>query len=155
MTKKIILLLVLISALIACVKSEKETENIKHVIYKYNALLAEGYKNMNMNPMQEVATVDHATKLYYHMAALGESNIRMESQLKDIKFKEITFPERDKAVAATSEKWDYAHYDINTGEKKVEEKDFTYEMTYELKKEKDKWLVINVTAAGEEKSAQQ
>ncbi len=152
MIKKTVLFLIILSVLLGCAKSGKEIERVKRVIMTYNHLLAEGYKNMNMNPMQEVATVEHATKLYYHMAALGESNIRMESKLNDIKFKDIKFPEKNKAAVKTSETWDFIHYDTNTGEKKLEEKNFVYELTYELIKEKDKWLVINVMAAEGEKN---
>jgi len=135
---------VLLFTVAACSR-KSEVGEIKRVISRYNELLIWGYRNLNMNPLQEVATEEQAAKLYHHMAALGEGDARMESVLKKIDFREITFEGRNAATVKTQEIWDFAHYGIKTGDKQIEEKDFVYELTYHLKKEDRKWLVEKVT----------
>ncbi|OGW25223.1 MAG: hypothetical protein A2X59_12555 [Nitrospirae bacterium GWC2_42_7] len=131
----------------------KETARIQDTVIRYNQLLIEGYKSLNMNPLQEVATKEQATKLYYHMAALGEADIRMHSQLKKIDFQGVTFPGSDKAVVMTREVWDFAHMDIRSGEKIYEEKGFIYNVSYELMKDKERWLIEKVVASSDEEES--
>jgi len=93
---------------------------------------------MNMNELVQVATIEHATKVYNHMAAIGEANIKMNSQLKKIDFIDLKFPKKNKAVVSTREVWDFVHTDINTNKKILEEKDFVYELKYVLIKDSDR-----------------
>ena len=135
----------LASSLIGCIPSAgKEDAPLKEVIMRYNMLLAEGYRKLNMNPLQEVATREQAEKLYFHMAAIGEGRLRLESTLKDIKFVKVVVGKDDQATAETKEIWDFTHIDINTGSKFAEEKDFIYEIGYTLKKLNGRWLITNV-----------
>ena len=65
------------------------TAEVTHkLIVRYNQLLSEGYKTINMTKLQEVATQELAEKAYYHMAAIGEGQSRMVSELKKINFVE-------------------------------------------------------------------
>lgn len=132
-----------------------ETQRIKNTILLYNALLAEGYRNLNMNPVQEVATVEQAEKLYHHMAALGEADIRMLSQLKNIEFNKIEFKKPDEAVVKTTEVWDFIHVDIKSGEEIYEEKDFVYYITFELQKKGERWMIVKVTASEDDKQSRE
>ncbi len=140
--------------LAGCSSHSGESRDVKAVIMRYDQLLADCYRNLNMNPMQEVATPEHATKLYYHMAALGEGGVRMDSVLKGIDFVETGFPEAGKAVVRTRERWDFVHYGITKGEKQYEEKAFPYVMTYRLTKASGRWLVESITAEAERKGMQ-
>ncbi len=151
MIRRFLTLMFLVVLLSACATESPESKQVKGVIMQYNALLAEGYKNLNMNPLQLVASEDVATKAYYHMAALGEGKVRMVSVLKDMKFKEVKFPSPDTATVTTREIWDFTHNDINTGKKVYEEKGYPYDMTYELKKGGGKWKIYDVSAVGEER----
>ena len=144
-----IALLLLCLALAGCVSSSVEDRDVKASIMRYNQLLSDCYRNLNMNPMQEVATPEHATKLYYHMAALGEGGVRMVSQLKGMDFLDIHFPKDGKAVVRTRELWDFAHYGAIKGEKQYEERAFPYDMTYRLTKSDGRWLVDSITAKAE------
>lgn len=127
-----------------CSMDSADSRAVKGVIKRYNQLLIEGYRTFNMNPLQEVATPEQATKLYYHMAALGEGQLRMDSTLKDIRFVTVAFPKPDEASVDTKEKWDFTHVNIKTGKKIAEEKDFIYEMGYTLKKVNGRWIISNV-----------
>lgn len=150
MIRKTVLLMFLAVMLSACSAESPESKQVKGVIMQYNALLTEGYKKLNMNPLQLVATEDVATKAYYHMAALGEGKLRMVSVLKEMKFKEVKFPVPGTATVTTRESWDFSHFDIATGKTVLAEKDYTYEMTYELLNDAGKWKISNVLAMGEE-----
>jgi hypothetical protein len=135
--------------LAACASSvNKEEVPLKETIMRYNILLAEGYRTMNMNPLQEVATKEQAEKLYFHMAAIGEGRLRLDSKLKNIKFTKFETGKADLASVETKEVWDYAHIDINTNSKFAEERDFVYEMGYSLKKRDGRWIVTNVVTIG-------
>lgn len=132
----------LLTALVAGCSSERaESRNVKAAITRYNQLLPGCYHNLNMNPMQEVVTSEHATKLKYHMAALRKEGGRMDSQLENIEFVDVKFPKDDDAVVLTHELWN----GVKGGEKQYEEKDFPYEMTYELTKKEGRWLVKSIT----------
>lgn len=129
--------------------NEGDVQAVKAAIMRYNQLVAEGYRKQNMNSLQEVTTKDQATKLYFHMSALGEGKLRMDSTLKDIQFTNIVFPKSGEATVETRETWDFTQSDMTSGKKYYEEKDYLYVMGYTLKKNGNSWLVTNInTIAG-------
>lgn len=145
---RIIALLVLLSA---CSGESGDSKQVKSTIMRYNQLLAEGYRSLNMTPIQEVATAEQAQKVYHHMAALGEMNRRMESELKKIEFLEVNLKGGASALVRTRETWDFTHRKIKTGEVALDQKNFVYQLTYELGKTGGHWQVKNVTAMEQDK----
>lgn len=146
--QKTLLVVLLISTFISgCrIGIEKNTQKIKDTVMRYNQLLAEGYSNMNMTPLRGVATEEHAQKVYHHMAALGEANLRMETRLLDIEFLDIQFPAEDLARLKTKERWNYTHININTNMPGNDAlKEVTYILSYELVKNDGKWFVSSVS----------
>ncbi|MBT0665657.1 hypothetical protein KI809_15210 [Geobacter pelophilus] len=139
-----LLLTLFICGITACAPTGSKDKPIKAAIMRYNQLLADGYRSMNMNPLQEVATVDQATKLYHHMAALGEGKLRMDSSLKGIAFVKIDQPKPAEATVQTKETWNFTHINITTGKKFAEEHGFIYEMKYSMKQDGNRWLITNV-----------
>ncbi len=117
---------------------------MKGTIARYNELLRDGYQRQNMNFMREVASEDQATKLYAHMAALGEGNLRMSSTLRELEFLRVDFPAAGEAAVETREVWDFTHHRIATGEKFAEEKGFVYRNAYALRQEQGRWIVVRV-----------
>lgn len=136
-------------------KGGEPDDQVKNVIVRYNQLLSYGYATLNMNPLQEVTTAMQAEKAYSHMAAIGEGGVRMTSQLKTIGFGAVSFPKPGSAVVKTREVWDFAYNDIKTGEKREEEKNFVYLVTYVLENRGGRWLITDITAGSEEKPAPQ
>ena len=124
-------------------------ELVKKIVERYNVLLAAGYKNLDMNPLQEVATVEQAEKAYTHMAAIGEGTVRMVSRLKKIDYVQVLFPREDKGVVRTREIWDFAYTDIKSGRKNEEVTDFPYDVSYTLEKKDGRWLITDVVASSE------
>jgi hypothetical protein len=151
--KKIFIIFLAAVCLFGCnVRSEKEVKEIKDTILRYNHLLAEGYSKMNITPLKEVATEEHALKVYHHMAALGEAKIRMESQLLDIEFSDIQFPKKDFVRVKTREKWNYTH--INIGSKMPGQtvvQSLIYKLSYELVKKDSRWFVSSISVLEENK----
>ena len=132
-----------------------EEEKVRNTVILYTSFLAEGYRQQNMNQLMQVATEQRATKAYYHMAALGEGNVKMDSKLNEITFTNVKVIPPDKADAETVEKWDYKYIDFKTG-KEVHENSVTYVLGYHLVKISEKWYVddITVVSAKEKKSEQ-
>lgn len=143
------LLFTALSLFWGCGDNRRDIQPVKATIMRYNQLVAEGYRKQNMNPLQEVTTRDQALKLYFHMSALGEGKLRMDSTLKDIQFTNIVFPKAGEATVETRETWDFTQADMKSGKAYYEEKDFIYLMGYTLKREGTRWLITNVnTIAG-------
>ena len=126
MRKAILLFLVLF---IVCGCSAQETAGqleIKDTVRTYNRLLNEGYKSLNMAPLNRVATQRRTVKAYHHMAALGEGGIRMEARIEQIQFLKVTRYSPEKAEVQTRERWNCYYYNIESGEQ-VSENIITYE----------------------------
>lgn len=119
---------------------------VKGTVMRYNQLLASCYQALDMNPMQEVATAEQAEKLYHHMAALGEGQVRMKSALQEIAFESVEFPAPDRCRVRTRELWDFSHEEIGSGKTVMRERNFAYRLDYELRKEDRQWIVTSVVA---------
>ncbi len=147
----IFILLWLVILAPACSRSQ-EIGQIKDAVLKYDQLLAEGYREMNMTSMNEVATKEEVARLYFHMAALGEAKVRLESELKRIEFQDVKLINAGSALVRTEETWDFKHVNYITQKIQLDEKGFIYNLVYELVKKDDKWLVAKVTSVPEEKT---
>lgn len=147
MKKTILIILLVVICICGCrVGTDKDTRQVKDTILRYNQLLAEGYARMNMTHLREVATEEHAQKVYHHMAALGEAKIRMESRLIDIEFSDIQFSRKDLVRVKTKERWNYTHINIDTKMPvQTVVQGLLYKLSYELIKKNDKWYVSSVS----------
>jgi hypothetical protein len=131
--------------------AESTTESAQKLIKRYNQLLSDGYRTLNMNPLQEVATPELAQKAYYHMAALGEGTNRMNSTLKQIDFLAVDTSKPGAVRVSTKETWDFSYLDIKTGAKSNEVKDYVYYVTYLIEPRDNRWLLTEINASGEER----
>ncbi|MBJ6725713.1 hypothetical protein [Geomesophilobacter sediminis] len=123
-----------------------DEEQVRQVVIRYDQLVAEGYRILNMSRLVEVATQDQAEKAYFHMAAIGEGQVRMLSEMKKIDFTSVKRVQPDTFVVRTRELWDFAYTDIKTGKETGKEKDFVYEMTFTLKKTGPRWVITDSVA---------
>src|SRR6185369_7005507 len=127
------------------------SEESHKLIERYNQLLCDGYKTMNMTSLQEVATKELAERAYYHMAAIGEGKSRMVSELKRINFVETDCSKPSKCRVVTKEWWDFGYADILTGQRSNEVKDYIYDVQYLLENREGRWLITEIAATGEER----
>jgi hypothetical protein len=130
--------------LAGCASRGQEAEAVKGAVTRYTELLRDGYQRQNMNFMREVASEEQASRLYHHMAAMGEGNLRLSSTLGELTFQKVELPAPGEAKVSTREVWDFTHYRIATGEKYAEEKGFIHQMAYTLRNVDGKWLVTDV-----------
>jgi len=149
--KKWLFALFIIATVAGCsVDTDGQKQAIKDTILNYNRLLAEGYARMNMSALKQAATEEQVQKVYFHMAALGEAKIRMESELKKIEFSDIRLHGRDAALVKTKETWDYTHFDTKTKKPERIAAGVIYDLEYKLIKKGDRWFVDSVKAVEEE-----
>jgi hypothetical protein len=135
------LLLLIALVLPGCRAKNPEEAAVKATIMRYNQLVSEGYRTHNMNPLSQVTTRGQAEKLYYHMAAIGEGRLRMDATLKTITFDKFEFQKPGEALVETAETWDFKHVVETSGKTYAEEKDFVYQMGYQLKKAEGRWII--------------
>lgn len=121
-------------------------DRARQTITRYNEVLTQGYRSMNMNPMQEVATLTQAESEYIHMSSLAEGGVRLDPTLQELKFVKVSI-ETTTARVETRETWDYRHYGRADGKLLLEQKDLVYHLAYDLEKQSDdRWLVSDVRA---------
>lgn len=121
-----------------------DAEQIKGVVKEYNRLLAKGYAGLSMVELGRVATPEQATKVYYHMAALGEARVKVLSELKDVRFGKLAFVNTSTAAVGTRELWDFRHVNIDNGAVTLKQENYPYTLDYRLRKRDGKWLVLSV-----------
>ncbi len=124
-------------------QNSNEQERIRNTIVLYNALLAKGYRTQDMTVLSEAATEERALKAYYHMAALGEGKVRMDSKLLNIVFNDLQMLSDVKANVDTSEKWDYQYINFDTQSREYENT-VDYKLKYSLVKQSGKWFVDDI-----------
>lgn len=131
-----------------CGRGGREGDAVRATVVRYDELLRDGYQRQNMTFMREVASEEQAQKLYQHMAALGEGNLRLSAALRDLQFVKVDLPAPGEATAETREVWDFTHHRIATGEKFAEEKGFVYRVAYALRKREGRWIVTRADVTG-------
>lgn len=117
----------------------------------YDALLADGYRTLNMNALAQVATPEIARKAYYQMAAVGEAGLKMDSTLQQITFAPLKEIAPDTVTIAATENWQYVYWEIETG-KRLFDNSVQYRLTYTLTQPDDTWLVSDITIEKTEES---
>lgn len=134
--------------LTACTNSDSSPEEalVRATIQRYDTLLAQGYRTMNMGPMREVATQLQAEAEYIHMASLGEGGVRLLPELKSLEFGKVSI-ESTRATAETRETWDYTHESVQTGKVLLVQPGQRYVLAWDLEKQANgRWLVSDVRA---------
>ncbi|WP_298268819.1 hypothetical protein [Geobacter sp.] len=134
----------LVFVLSGCDRHADEKRRVEETVRRYNQLLAQGYESLNMTPLTEVAEMEQATKVYSHMAALGEARTRMIPALREIAFSDFRFPNVSSASVRTREVWDFRHLNIDTGKVTRDEKGVVYHLAYRLALKGDRLMVREV-----------
>ncbi len=150
--KRVLLVLCSIILLTSCTQGSNTSDEeliLKHVVIEYNKLLAEGYLNLDMTRLTDVATGERLQKAYYHMSALGEARTKMDARQLSITFPEIKIIKPDRAEVRTHEEWDYIHINIDTNEV-TSRRSIVYDLIYTLIKRGERWLVSDIDIKKEE-----
>jgi hypothetical protein len=99
-----------------------------------------------MSRLAEVASRDQAEKAYIHMAAIGEGQVRMLSNMKKIEYTDVKQEAPGSFQVRTKELWDFAYTDIKTGKETGKVTDFVYQVSYTLKKSGPRWVIVDSVA---------
>lgn len=119
---------------------------VRQTIERYNSMLADGYRALDMNGMTQVATPAQAESEYVHMSSLAEGDVRLDPTLKKLEFLTASV-EATSATAETREAWEYRHYSRKTGKLLLEEPGLVYHLAWDLEKQPSgQWLVSDVRA---------
>lgn len=124
---------------------------IEKTIVWYTAFLADCYRSLNTQTLDRVATRKMVDTTYFHMAAIGEAGVKMDSKLKKITFSPLKEIGPDTVEVPAEEDWDYTYWDIMTG-KRLFDNTVHYRLTYQLEHKTDKWLVSDVIVNKTEES---
>ncbi|MHB9003601.1 MAG: hypothetical protein ACYC6C_05995 [Coriobacteriia bacterium] len=127
---------------------------IRATVLRYDRLLAEGYRLMDMSRLAEVAEPLQAEDEYIHMSAIGEGGIRLLPVLTDHEFGQISI-EGTSALVVTRETWDYVHEGHPGREAVLVQKGLTYEIAWDLARDDDeRWHVTDVRAVSTTSTAE-
>lgn len=143
----VVLALALTLSLAGCAStSSREAEKVRATVLRYNELLTQGYRSLDMNPLQEAATNLQSEDEYIFMSSLAEGGIRLDATLKDIQFVKVSV-EGTAASAETSETWDYRQYGRADGKLILDQKGLVYHLAWDLERQPNgRWLVSDVRA---------
>ncbi len=131
-----------------------EEARIRATIERYDAHLVEGYRTMDMNPLQEVATKLQAEDEYIHMSSLAEGGVRLLPELKSFELEKVSV-EGTRALAQTMETWDYRHESLATKKIVLVQRGMVYRLTWDLERHSDgAWFVSDVRAVEASTTAQ-
>ena len=144
---KTAVLVLVLSVCTGCTFGQPSDEqSIRSTIQRYNELLAEGYRALNMNGMVQVATPAQAESEYVHMSSLAEGDVRLDPTLKKLEVLSVSV-EATSARAETRESWEYRHYSRKTGKLIFEEKGLVYHLAWDFERQPTgEWLVSDVRA---------
>ena len=132
--------------LAGCTSMSPDEKAVRATIERYNDLLADGYRALNMSGLREVASQTQAEDEYVHMSSLAEGGVRLDPALKNLLITDVSV-EATAAHAQTRETWDYRHYSRANGNLVLEEKGLVYVLAWDLAKEPSgKWVVTDVRA---------
>lgn len=131
-------------------KNSKQT--IEGTVRFYNLALEKvfdkgksSYLNNYADPMEK-----QRVELYY-LSLAQEQKIKLNVKMLDLKFKKIKI-NKNKAAVTTDELWENKYFKPGNPDTEIGSEKITYEMSYNLKKTKDNWLVSSVEIIEERKA---
>jgi hypothetical protein len=119
-------------------------ERVRNTVVRYNRLLAEGYRSMDMGRLRQVADELQSEDEYIHMSSLGEGGVRLLPYLKHFEFLNVSV-ESTSARVQTRETWDFVHEGTATHEVVLVQNEMTYDLAWDLAARADgRWYVTDV-----------
>lgn len=123
-----------------------DENSVRMTVVRYDRLLTEGYRSMDMSRLRQVATELQAEDEYVHMSALGEGGVRLLPVLNDFEFLEVSV-EGATARVQTREAWDYRHEDRVSREVTLVQEDLVYTLAWTLERDPSgRWFVSDLRA---------
>ncbi|HBR18492.1 MAG: hypothetical protein A3G39_04350 [Deltaproteobacteria bacterium RIFCSPLOWO2_12_FULL_43_16] len=130
---------------------DPEVSILETNIRRYNRALIDAYKELSVDPLQEIASEREMGKVNMIIMGFRAKNQYMESELKGIEFKEIKRNKEDSADVETKEAWRFRYMDKKTGQEVKPWAEAEYKLSYHIIKNQGKWLVGTVEFVKEKK----
>ncbi|WP_457635646.1 hypothetical protein [Persephonella sp.] len=156
--RKIILIQAFLYGLFAFSYADEEIKKIKQVIKMYNRTIVEEAKTDRhrdirtfVKMMEDIATEKVAKKLYIWIQSWHENGLFMDSQIKKIKFLDISINKKS-AKAVTEEHWSYKYFDKRINKIVKPETNIFYRVEYSLIKKGNRWLISKIKVLEEKQN---
>jgi hypothetical protein len=134
-----------------CVTSvyANDDKYIKDLLLKYNYGIIKMGLSGETQFFKEFVKEDVAIKLQVWFESWKFSNLTYIAQINDLKFSPIAYNEEN-ATIRTVENWTYSYVNLATRKEALEPRTIFYKMHYTLKKDGDKWMIVDIKKLEEE-----
>ena len=126
-----------------------EDKYIKDALLKYNYGIIKMGKSGETHFFKEFVKEDVAVKLQVWFESWKFNNLTYIAQINDLRFSPIAYNE-DNATIRTLENWTYTYVNLLTRKKALEPRHTFYKMLYTLKKDANKWMIVDIKKLEEE-----
>jgi hypothetical protein len=136
--------------------SADERQAIDTAVRKYLNALAESYSNLDVSPLEGLASpneIETVEKLLKTLALSG--NDRVHSELIGFDVEAMSVFRRINATVRLIEVWDVTRYDLTTGREKGHNPSSLQNTVLQLRKVKGSWIVIGRTVLDRDQHAGQ
>lgn len=143
-------------AITSCAAPDTATSDrdVRATVLRYNRLLAEGYRILDMSALREVATELQAETEYIHMSAVGEGGVRLLPRLVSAEFVDVSI-EGTAALVVTRETWDYAHESNPGRDVRLVQQGLVYDLAWDLTQADDGlWYVSDIRSVSATSAAE-
>lgn len=129
--------------------ANSEDKYIKDALLKYNYGIIKMGKSGETQFFKEFLKKDLAIKLQVWFESWKFSNLTYIAQINDLKFSPIAYNENN-ATIRTVENWTYSYVNLVTKKVVLKPTKVFYKMHYTLKKDGDKWIIVDIKKLEEE-----
>ena len=126
-----------------------EDKYIKDALLKYNYGIIKMGKTGETEFFKEFVKEDVAIKLQVWFESWKFSNLTYIAKINDLRFSPIAY-NKDNATIRTLESWTYSYVNLVTRKEALEPRTTFYKMFYTLKKDGNKWMIVDVKKLEEE-----
>lgn len=153
MVKKILTVFLSLILFSSCAGKEKEVEEVKKTVGRYNILLTEAQKTGDLSGIALVVSKYELKKLDHFITGYIKQNKIMEAEIKATVFNEVKVKNKT-AIVRTSEDWAFRWVDYKTRQEVMPLQDVHYEMIYYLFNENGKWMIDKTEEVSDQSAAE-
>ncbi len=138
---------VVIVAVLLLLSCSSESVELKNTVTAYNKMLAEALAKPDPRIMEYFTTSYELSRIDAYIVYLKKDKKVLVSELKNLEFVEIKVSDDGKSSTVdTRELWTFHYVDDVSRKPVTEEESISYENTYHLVREDNRWLVDRIDA---------
>lgn len=147
--KKFLLILLSLTQLCGASSNVNDDKRIIDALLKYNYGIIKMTKSGDTKLLKELLSEDVYYKLMIWADSWKFSNLAMVARINDLRFSPIAYNEEN-ATIRTLENWTYAYANLVEKNYALEPTTIFYKVKYTLKKDNEKWIIVDVENLQEE-----